>query len=128
MNVPESLKYSEDHEWARVEGGEAVIGITDFAQHELTDIVFVELPEVGKVVKKGEQLAVVESVKAVSDVYSPISGKVVAVNSGLEDAPELVNKSPYEDGWIAKLEVADAAELDAMMSADAYRQHIAGGE
>ena len=124
MNVPDDLKYSEEHEWVRVEGGEAVVGITDFAQHELTEIVFVELPEVGKKVDKGGALAVVESVKAVSDVYSPVSGTVKAVNSALEDQPELVNNAPYGGGWMVRLELADASELDALMDAAAYKQFI----
>jgi len=124
MNVPENLKYSKEHEWVRVEGAEAVVGITDFAQHELTEIVFVELPAVGKEVKKGDPLAVVESVKAVSDVYSPISGKVAAVNSGLEDAPELVNNSPYDEGWMVRLAVSDAGEVEGLMDAGAYMQFI----
>jgi len=124
MNVPDDLKYSEEHEWVRVEGGEAVVGITDFAQHELTEIVFVELPEVGKKVDKGGALAVVESVKAVSDVYAPVSGTVKAVNSTLEDQPELVNNAPYGDGWMVRLELSDTSELDALMDAAAYKQFI----
>ena len=124
MNTPDNLKYSEDHEWVRIDGEEAVIGISDFAQHELTDIVFVELPEIGKTVEKGGPLAVVESVKAVSDVYSPVSGEVIAVNSALEDKPELVNNSPYDDGWMVRLKMSNPAELDSLMSAEQYEKFI----
>jgi glycine cleavage system H protein len=128
MNVPEGLKYSKDHEWVRVEGEEAVIGITDFAQHELTDIVFVELPEIGKAIAKGGAVAVVESVKAVSDVYSPVGGTVVAVNESLQDQPELLNKAPYADGWIARLKMSAPADLDELMSPAKYAEHIRGKE
>ena len=124
MEFPEELKYAEEHEWVRVEGEEAIMGITDFAQDELTEIVFVELPEVGKEVKKDDPLAVVESVKAVSDVYSPVTGKVTAVNSTLEDQPELVNNAPYGDGWMARIQMADASEPDTLMDAQAYRNFV----
>lgn len=123
MNIPEDLKYSDQHEWVRAGGGEAEVGISDFAQHELTDIVFVELPAIGKSVAKGNALAVVESVKAVSDVYSPVSGTVVAVNESLSDQPELVNTDPYGQGWIAKLKLDNPAELDSLMSAEQYAAH-----
>jgi len=124
MNVPDNLKYSKEHEWVKVEGGEAVVGITDFAQHELTEIVFVELPALGKQIEQGAVLCVVESVKAVSEVYSPLAGTVKAVNDALEDEPERVNNSPYEDGWMVRLEMSDASQLDALMDADAYKQFI----
>lgn len=124
MNVPDNLKYSKEHEWVKVEGGEAVVGITDFAQHELTEIVFVELPALGKQIEQGAVLCVVESVKAVSEVYSPLAGTVKAVNDALEDEPERVNNSPYEDGWMVRLEMSDASQLDALMDAAAYKQFI----
>lgn len=120
MNVPENLKYTDQHEWVRAEGAEAVVGITDFAQHELTDIVFVELPDPGKVLVKGDNLAVVESVKAVSDVYSPVSGVVLTANDALSDKPELVNTDPYGEGWIARIKLDRADELAGLMDAAAY--------
>ncbi len=120
METPEELLYSDQHEWVRNEDGEVRMGITDFAQTELTDIVFVELPEVGREVSKGDELVVVESVKAVSDVYAPVSGTVTAVNEALEEAPELVNQSPFGDGWMVKIKMSDPAELDLLMSAGKY--------
>jgi glycine cleavage system H protein len=126
MNVPENLKYAESHEWARPEGGEAVVGITDFAQHELTDIVFVDLPQVGREIAKGEALAVVESVKAVSDIYAPVGGTVIAVNDELANAPDLVNTAPFEGGWIARIKMSNPADLDALMTPEQYKAHIAG--
>jgi len=122
--VPAHLKYTKDHEWAKIEGTRARVGITDHAQHELTDVVYVELPALGKVVKRGEEIGVVESVKAASEVYAPVSGKVVEVNRALEDKPELVNQQPYGDGWIATLEVLDAGEARGLMEPEAYRKHI----
>ena len=124
MNIPDNLKYSEEHEWVRTEGDEAVTGITDFAQHELTDIVFVELPAVGAELQKGGAMAVVESVKAVSDVYSPLTGTVAAVNSRLVDEPELVNNDPYGDGWMVRIKPAAPEEINELMSAGQYKQHI----
>jgi glycine cleavage system H protein len=124
MNFPDTLRYSEDHEWVRVEGGEAVVGITDFAQKELTDIVFVELPEIGRVVEKGGALAVVESVKAVSDVYSPVSGEVIAVNETLPDKPELVNTDPYGEGWMARVKLSKPEEIESLMTAAKYQEFI----
>jgi len=121
---PADLKYTRDHEWVRLQGGTAVVGITDYAQEQLTDIVFVELPEVGKKVKPGDNLAVVESVKSVSDVYSPVEGEVSEVNSALEKSPEKVNESPFGDGWIAKLKVANP-DLSALMDAAAYEKFLA---
>lgn len=120
VNVPEQLKYTEDHEWARVEGNRVTIGITDFAQHELGDIVFVELPEVGDEVEAGEPFGSVESVKTVSELYAPVSGKVVEVNSALIDSPEKVNEAPYGDGWMIVVEMSDAAQLDRLWTADKY--------
>jgi glycine cleavage system H protein len=121
---PSELKYSKEHEWVRVEGGTATVGITDFAQEQLTDIVFVELPEVGRTVKAGEALAVVESVKSVSDVYSPIAGEVSEVNTELEGAPEKVNDDPFGEGWLFKLKVS-SPDLSGMMDAAAYETFVA---
>ena len=117
---PEDLKYSEEHEWLRMEGDTAVIGITHFAQDSLGDVVFVELPEVGSDVGQFEKMGEIESVKAVSDLYSPVGGKVVEVNDSLTDSPELVNDSPYEEGWMIKVEVSDGSEIDRLMSASEY--------
>lgn len=124
--IPETLRYTKDHEWAKVDGNRARVGITDYAQHELTDVVFVELPPVGKVVKQGEEIGVVESVKAASEIYAPLSGKVVEVNKALEDKPESVNQAPYGDGWIVVLEVANAVEATSLLDAAAYRQLVGG--
>ena len=121
--LPEHLKYSEEHEWARVEGGTVVVGITDFAQDQLTDIVFVELPEMGRQVNAGDPIAVVESVKSVSDIYTPVSGEVSEVNSALEDKPELVNDDPYGEGWLFKLK-AENPDLSALLDAPAYQKFI----
>ena len=117
---PEDLKYSEEHEWLRMEGDTAVIGITHFAQDSLGDVVFVELPEVGADVEQFEKMGEIESVKAVSDLYSPVGGRVVEVNESLTDSPELVNDSPYEEGWMIKVEVSDGSEIDNLMSASEY--------
>jgi len=120
--VREGLKYTKTHEWVKLAGNKAKVGITDHAQEELTDIVFVELPAVGKEVKKGEELCVVESVKSVSEVYAPVSGKVVAVNAKLDDSPEIVNEKPYDDGWLVELEVMDKKELDMLLDAASYKK------
>ena len=117
---PEDLKYSEEHEWLRMEGDTAVIGITHFAQDSLGDVVFVELPEVGSDVGQFEKMGEIESVKAVSDLYSPVGGRVVEVNDSLNDSPELVNDSPYEEGWMIKVEVSDSSDIDRLMSASEY--------
>ena len=120
-NVPGKLKYSESHEWVDVlDDGSVRIGITDHAQGLLGDMVFVELPDLGRNVAAKEECAVVESVKAASDVYSPVSGEIVEVNEALNDGPELVNKDPYGDGWIMRIQLSDKGELDALLSADAY--------
>ncbi len=125
MEFPEELKYTEEHEWVLVEDNEmALIGISDFAQDSLGDIVFVELPEVGTVLEDGKPFGVVESVKAVSDIYAPISGEVIEVNEELVDAPETINTSPYEDGWMIKVRIADAAQLKDLMDADAYQAFV----
>ncbi|HLS99042.1 MAG: glycine cleavage system protein GcvH [Porticoccaceae bacterium] len=120
--LPNELRYLETHEWVRNEGdGIATIGITDHAQDALGDVVFVELPEVGRVLAAGEESAVVESVKAASDIYAPVSGEVIAINEALEDAPETINNSPYGDGWFYKVRMSDPAELDELLDADGYR-------
>lgn len=122
--VPGNLKYSSDHEWVRVDEGRAYIGITDFAQDELGDIVFVELPEVGATMTAGETFGTVESVKTVSDLFAPLTGRIVEINSALEDAPEKVNSSPYEDGWMVVVELTNPSELDALLDATGYTKHI----
>jgi glycine cleavage system H protein len=121
MNVPGELRYSKEHEWVRVDGAIATIGITDFAQDSLGDIVFVQAPDVGAAVVAGAAIAEIESTKSVSDIYAPISGIVHAVNDKLESEPELVNSDPYGDGWIMQIELSDPAEVDALLDADAYR-------
>ena len=125
MAYPDDLRYSKEHEWVRVDGSRATIGITSFAAEELGDIVFVELPEVGTAIKQFATFGVVESVKAVSDLYAPVSGEVVEANDALRDAPELLNSDPYGEGWIAKLELADPSEPDALMDAAAYAEETA---
>lgn len=117
------MKFSKDHEWVRLEGDVAVIGITNYAQGALGDIVFVELPETGKQVSQGKQAAVVESVKAASDVYAPLSGEVIAVNDNLKNDPSLINSSPEDTGWFFKLKLSNKAELDGLMDAIAYKKH-----
>ncbi|MFO7254100.1 MULTISPECIES: glycine cleavage system protein GcvH [Limnochorda] len=126
MNVPEDLKYTVEHEWIRLEGNRATIGITDYAQDQLGDVVFVDLPAVGQEVQAGGNLAVVESVKSVSDVYAPLSGRVVAVNELLKDAPETLNQDPYGEGWIAVLELTQPDEVQGLLDAAAYIQHLSG--
>ncbi len=122
--VRDDLKYTDTHEWLKLMGESAKIGITDHAQEELTDIVFVELPDEGKEVKKGDELCVVESVKSVSEIYSPISGKIVKVNKDLEDSPETVNDSPYDEGWLVEIEVSDKSEIDDLLSSEDYKKNI----
>jgi glycine cleavage system H protein len=126
VDVPESLRYTKDHEWLRTEGDEAVVGITAYAADELGDIVFVELPEIGRTLAKDETLGVIESVKTASDLFAPVAGEVIAVNEALTDAPELVNSEPYAGGWMVRLKPADAAAAEALMDAAAYRESIAG--
>ncbi len=128
MNLPEDYYYTENHEWVVVDGKEAKIGITNHAQEELGDIVFVELPEVGDVFEQEEDFAVVESVKAVSDVYAPVSGEVLEVNEELLDQPELVNEEPYTAGWIVKFEMKDEGELGNLMDSNEYAQFLEEGE
>lgn len=127
MNFPKELKYSREHEWVRVEGNRATVGITDFAQSQLGDVVFVEIPAIGTVVSVGKTFSVVESVKAVSDIYAPVSGTVVAVNDELADVPETVNSDPYGQGWIAVIELSNPSELDALLDSEAYEQLAAEG-
>ncbi|MFC6875077.1 glycine cleavage system protein GcvH [Halobellus marinus] len=122
FEVPEDRKYQESHEYATTDGDTATVGITDFAQDELGDVVFVELPEVGDEIARDEEFGVIESIKAVSDLYSPVSGTVTAVNDELFDQPELVNESPYGDGWMLEVEVADESEFDDLLSAEEYRE------
>jgi len=122
--VREGLLYTDTHEWVRVSGKKAVVGITDHAQHELTDIVFAELPEMGKEVGKGDELCVVESVKSVSEIYSPVSGKIIKINEKLEDSPETINESPYDDGWLVELEITDTGELDKLLDAETYKKQL----
>ncbi len=124
MNIPAELKYSTDHEWVRVEGNVAVIGITDFAQGELGDVVFVELPELGSDAVKDDPFGTVEAVKTVADLLAPISGKVIEINEGLNDQPEVVNSDPYGEGWMVKIEMSDTDELAELMDAAAYQEHI----
>jgi glycine cleavage system H protein len=124
MNVPDDLRYAESHEWVRVEDGVGTVGITDHAQAELTDIVFVEPPKVGDAVEAGAASAVVESVKAASDIYSPVSGEIVEANAALDANPALLNTDPFGEGWIYKVRLSDAAELDALKLPEAYREQI----
>jgi glycine cleavage system H protein len=126
MNVPEELRYSTDHEWARSDGGRIRVGITDFAQDALGDVVFVDLPETGSTVEAGGLLGEVESTKSVSEIYAPVAGTVVAVNASLSDAPETLNADPYGEGWICEIEPADASSVDGLLDADGYRQLTAG--
>ena len=120
MNVPEDLRYSSDHEWVKAEGDLVRIGITDYAQDALGDVVYVQLPEAGAVVAAGDAFGEVESTKSVSEIYAPVAGTVVQVNNALDDAPETVNSAPYGDGWIAVIQVADASALDGLLDAAAY--------
>jgi glycine cleavage system H protein len=125
MSYPDDLAYSREHEWVRTDGSSATIGITSFAADELGDIVFVELPEVGASLKQYATFGVVESVKAVSDLYAPVSGEVVEVNEALRDAPELMNSDPFGEGWIARVELADPSETESLMDASAYESETA---
>lgn len=126
MTFDRNVKYQESHEWARQEGDHVVVGISDYAQDSLGDVVYVELPEVGTVRKKGDPFGVVESVKAASDVYMPVGGTIVEVNKELDDNPATVNESPFDAGWIIKIEPNDASELDGLMDADAYEEYTKG--
>ena len=124
MNIPAELKYTKDHEWVRIEGDEAVIGITDFAQSELGDIVFVEVETEGESIKSEEIFGSVEAVKTVSDLFMPLSGEVLSFNSELEDAPEVVNSDPYGEGWIIRVKISDKSEVDTLLSAEQYKDLI----
>jgi len=129
LSFPEDVRYTRDHEWAKkLEGSKALVGITDYAQDQLGDIVFVEAPEVGSAFKKGEEFGTLESVKAVAPVYMPLSGKILAVNGALEESPGLVNEAPYTDGWLLEVEAADFSELDGLMDRDAYLEMLKGLE
>ncbi|MGA2867242.1 MAG: glycine cleavage system protein GcvH [Verrucomicrobiota bacterium] len=123
-NVPSDLKYAKSHEWVRLSGTVATVGISDYAQHELTDVVFVELPAPGRQVKAGEACAVVESVKTASDIYAPLTGEITEVNPAVADNPALVNSAPYAGGWLCKIKLARPEELDALLNADQYRAQI----
>ena len=127
MDIPEDLKYTKEHEWARIRGNRVVVGITDFAQEELGDVVYVELPEPGTAVAAETPFGVVESVKAVSDLFCPISGTVIEINEDLEDHPELVNDAPYEDGWMIVIEPSNSAEFNELLSAEDYRAYVEEG-
>ena len=124
--IPADLKFAKSHEWVRVSGGVATVGISDHAQHELTDVVFVELPEVGRKVKAGEACAVVESVKTASDIYSPVSGEMTEVNKAVVDNPALVNTQPYTGGWFYKIKLSNPAETDSLLSPEQYGEQIGG--
>jgi glycine cleavage system H protein len=124
MNFPEDMKYTREHEWARVDGNRATIGVTEFAGDQLGDIVYVELPDVGDMVKKGESFGVVESTKAVSELFSPVTGKVIEVNDPLTDAPETINEDPYEEGWMIQVEISSPGELAELMDAAAYTKFV----
>ena len=120
MNIPEDLRYTQTHEWARIEGDEATIGITDFAQEQLTDIVYVEMPEIGAKAVQEKEIGVVESCKIAADFYAPVSGEVIAINDRLADEPQLVNNDPYGEGWMIKIRMSNPSEIDALMDAGAY--------
>ena len=124
MNIPDNLKYTKDHEWALIEGDTATIGITEYAQSELGDVVFIELPAVGTHVSKGDAIGTIEAVKTVADVYAPLSGEVVEINEAIKDASELVNKDPYGAGWIAKVKISDASEINNLLTPEDYKELI----
>lgn len=124
MNFPEELKYTNQHEWVAVERETALIGITDYAQQALGDVVYIEIPEIGTELKKGDTLSVVESVKAASDIYAPVSGEIIEVNETLEDHPEYVNQLPYDKGWIVKMKIKRISELDDLMNSQVYQEFI----
>lgn len=124
MAYPDDLKYTKDHEWTRVSGAQATVGITQFAQEQLGDVVFVELPKVGESLKRGEPFGVVESTKAVSELFAPISGKVIEVNDPLLDSPQTINEDPYEEGWMVQVELSDPKELEGLLSAEAYEKFL----
>ena len=122
--VRDSLKYTDTHEWIKIQGKTAIVGITDHAQSQLTDIVFVELPEIGKQIKKDDELCVVESVKSVSEIYAPLSGKIVNINKNLEETPETINESPYDEGWLVEIEIVDESQIKELLDANSYKKMI----
>ena len=124
MNIPGDLKYSKEHEWMKIDGNTAVVGITDYAQGELGDIVFVELPNIGDTFDQMQSFATIEAVKAVSDVYAPLSGKIVEVNAALDDDPMVINKDPYGDGWMVKIELSDIGQVEKLLGAEDYQKLI----
>ena len=124
MNFPAELRYSKEHEWVKVDGNTGTVGVTDFAQKELGDIVFVEIDSIGKTVAKDAVFGTIEAVKTVSDLFMPVSGKVLEKNAGLDSAPESVNTDPYNSGWVVKIEITNPTELDALMDAEAYKKHV----
>ena len=125
MNVPDKLRFLESHEWIdAADANSASMGISDHAQAELTDVVYLELPEVGRTVSKGEAFAVIESVKAANDIYAPVSGEIVEINEALAEAPEPINEDPYGNGWMVKIKLSDPSELESLMNAESYREHI----
>jgi len=126
LSFPEDVRYAESHEWVKAAGDTARIGITDYAQDQLGDIVFVELPDIGESFEKGAEFGTVESVKAVSELYLPVSGEIVAINEALEDAPELINNTPFSDGWMIEVKLDDSSEIDALMDKDAYLSTLKG--
>lgn len=128
LNLPDDVRYAEDHEWIRSEGDKVRIGINDYAQDQLGDIVFVELPQSGDTFEKGEEFGTVESVKAVSELYMPIGGEILSVNTALEESPDLVNQSPYNDGWMIEVKPSNSAELEALITRDAYLEMLKGLE
>jgi len=124
MNIPKNLKYSSEHEWIKIDGQMVTIGITDFAQNELGDIVFVEFPEVGDKFENSDVFGTIEAVKTVADLFAPISGEITNINTSLEDTPEAINNDPYGDGWVIKLKLRDSSELDDLLDAKAYKEHL----
>jgi glycine cleavage system H protein len=126
LELPDDLRYADDHEWAKSEGEQVRVGVSDYAQDQLGDIVFVELPEPGSTFSQGEEFGTVESVKAVAELYMPVGGEIIAVNNVLEDSPELLNKSPYQEGWIIQVKPSDPSELDALMGRAAYVEMLKG--
>lgn len=124
MNIPQELLYTEDHEYCKVDGDIVTIGVSDYAQEQLGDITYVELPEVGDEFGKGDSIGVIEAVKAASDIYSPVSGEIVEINEALEDSPEVVNSDCYGEGWIVKMKLSDPSELESLMKADVYKETV----
>jgi glycine cleavage system H protein len=126
MNIPANLKYTKDHEWLKVEGGEGLVGISDFAQHELGDIVFIEVETVGEILQKGESFGTIEAVKTVSDMYMPVSGEIIAFNEALTTKPETLNQDPYEAGWVIRIKINNPAEIDQLLTPEAYSTQVGG--